>query len=167
MQEEWIPIEGFPQFSVSNYGVVRNNANSYILAMRPNAQGIYMVHLPLDGKQYIRAVVNLVANNFLEPHPKSIFNTPIHLDGDRSNLDVRNLAWRPRWFAVKYHRQFREPNWYNYKVYIVCEETGEKFGDPYEAAMAYGLLAKDIQLDAHNQHGVHPGGYHFYHGDWK
>ena len=61
-----------------------------------------------DQEQYKRSVALLVAKAFLK-QPSEFFDTPINLNGDRLDNQVINLMWRPRWFAIKYNRQFREP----------------------------------------------------------
>lgn len=165
MQEHWLPTQDFPGYSVSSLGRVRNDQTDHILAMRRNHQGVTMVGMMLDGRQHTRSVAVLVATAFLDDPGTDIFDTPIHLDGDRTNLEASNLAWRPRWFAVKFHRQFRVPAWYNFSVYIVNSETGEKFTSPREVAVKYGLLERDIVFDLDNQHGVYPGPHHFHRGD--
>jgi len=110
-----------------------------------NQGGVVNVGLTDDYGQHKRAVAPLVASAFLPkiPRQRDAFDTPINLDGDRSNNDVNNLMWRPRWFAVKYFQQFNsEPK--GYRVPIEDIKTGERFETSWEAATTYGLLDIDI-----------------------
>jgi hypothetical protein len=122
MREKWRPISGFPEYSVSNFGNIRSEKSGRILALSDNQYGVQCVGLMKNGEQRHRSVPRLVAQAFL-PRGSEVFDTPINLDGDRHNNHVDNLAWRPRWFAVKYNRQFREP---------------------FETAKRFGLLEQDV-----------------------
>lgn len=141
--ERWKPIPDFPGYSVSDRGRVLNEDTQRIMAVLVNQQGVAYVGLTRDKVQYRRGLALLVANEFLDPPPASIFDTPIHLDGDKTNADVRNLAWRPRWFAVKYHKQFKHPP-KGFRVPIQDVETGTIFETSWEAAITYGLLDEEI-----------------------
>ena len=103
MREEQIP--GHPGYKVRPNGEVINMFDRVLTPMT-NLRGLLFVGLYYHGVKHNRSVALLVANAFLEPHSNPQFDTPVHLDGDRTNCDVNNLMWRPRWFAVKWHRQF-------------------------------------------------------------
>jgi len=79
-----------------------------------------------------------------EAEEMSAFDTPIHLDGDTMNNHIDNLMWRPRWFAVKYQRQFNEPH-PSIRGQIQDIETGYRFNDSWHAATTFGLLDKEIR----------------------
>lgn len=150
-------IDGFPGYSVSIWGRVRNDKNGRIMALFRNQQGIINVGLTRDRVQYKRSLALLVARAFLPKPSVPNFNTPIHLDGDQSNCRVDNLMWRPRWFAVKYHQQFlyrpkRRPN----RRPIRDVRTGETFKSAWAAATTFGLLERDILLAMHNKTYVPP-----------
>lgn len=144
--EEWTQINEFPGYSISSHGRVRNEDTGRLLALLRNQQGIVHVGLMRGLTQFKRSVVVLVANYFLPPSKLEAFDTPIQLDGDRSNANVQNLMWRPRWFAIRYHRQFHRPN-LGIVVPIRETRTGEEFDNSWEAAIKYGLIDKEI-LDA-------------------
>lgn len=160
-KESWADIDGFPGYLVSNHGRVMNYNYERIKVASPNQQGIPSVNLIKDAKQNRRSVAVLVAKAFLPPPPRSAFDTPINLDGDRSNNAVDNLAWRPRWFAVKYHAQFKMDPPFNYRGGVYCTTTDEWFDTLRDAAMKYGLLEKEIFLSAHNRTLVFPTWYEF------
>lgn len=155
MEEHWRPIEHFEGYSVSNYGNVRTDKSGRILRLSENQFGLLQVGLMRDGVQYHRSVPLLVAKAFL-PEVPGPFDTPINLDGDRHNNDVRNLAWRPRWFAVKYNRQFRYPYPNPILASIVDLKTGEVSANSFECAKRYGLLEQDLVLSILNHTYVWP-----------
>jgi len=145
MIEEWRPIQGFPGYSVSDGGHVRNDESGQTMSMLVNQGGIVNVGLTKNRVQYKRSVALLVAHAFIKTARSFEFNTPINLDGDRFNNVVANLLWRPRWFAVQYVQQFkREPP--GFDVPIVDVVTGEQFKTSWDAAVQYGLLDVDIVL---------------------
>jgi hypothetical protein len=145
MKEIWKQIENFENYSVSNFGRVRSNWSERILVMYANQSGLVQVGLMKNGKQYHRSVPLLVARSFI-PQPSGPFDTPINLDGDRNNNHVDNLMWRPRWFAVKYNQQFREPYANFIDEPIEDIKSGEVTENSFECAKKYGLLEDEIVL---------------------
>ena len=109
------------------------------MALNMNQYGVVFVGLFNRG-QHKKGVARLVAQAFIERNFPA-YNTPINIDGDRWNNSVNNLAWRPRWFAVKYNRQFshcsavvvwedcltdeHEELWSNYWLYYLCIDPGQ------------------------------------------
>lgn len=154
LTEQWKPIPGF-NYSVSNCGRVRSEKTGRIMALSNNQFGVVSVGMMRDGEQYHRSVPLLVAKAFIK-QPSEAFDTPINLDGDRYNNHVDNLAWRPRWFAVKYNRQFREP--YAWPLFSELEEikTGEVCDNSIECSRRYGLLEEDLVLSILNHTYVWP-----------
>lgn len=151
--EKWIPIEEFPGYSVSDFGRVRNDHTGRILVHTKTQDGHVKIGLVKDGTQYARSLALLVAQHHLEKPPESgsLFDTPINLDGDRENNHAFNLMWRPRWFALKYHRQFQDEARKGYKVPIQVLGTGEIYPNSMAAATRYGILAEDtVKAVMHN-----------------
>ena len=148
-------MEENPLYSVSEEGGVRNGRSLRPLALRKNNRGIIYVGLTINSQQVNRSVAVLVAEHFLPPPMRSTFDTPIHLDGDRSNCHVNNLLWRPRWFAVHYHRQFNRETPQNQRA---CREieTGYIFKSDFDAAREYGLLVQDIRWNYNKNKPVFP-----------
>lgn len=153
--DEWAPIEEFPGYAVSSDGRVRNIDTGRLLVLTRNQQGVIQVGLMKDGAQFKRGVALLVAKAFLPPPPSPAFNTPINLDGDRSNCSIDNLVWRPRWFAIKYHQQFYNDQ-RGFNDPIVDIKTGEEFEDSWEAATKYGLIDREILIATLNRTYVWP-----------
>src|SRR3954452_2344535 len=125
---EWVPIRGFPGYSVNPLGQVRNDSTDRILNTRINQYGVPYVGMMREFRQCIRSLPLLVATAFL-PEPNEIFDTPINLDGDRSNCNVDNLMWRPRWYAIYYVNQFKERYVNPIEAPVRAVETEEVFGD--------------------------------------
>lgn len=155
MEEEWKTIEHFPEYSVSTFGRIRTNKSGRILRLNFNQYGVLQVGLIRDGVQRHRSVPLLVAKAFLW-QPPGPFDTPINLDGDRNNNYVTNLEWRPRWFAIRYNRQFIYPYENPITSQIIDIKTGEISDDSFDAAKRYGLLERDVVLSILNRTYVWP-----------
>lgn len=153
--EVWKEVRGFPEYSVSNYGNIRKDKTGRILIQSVNQYGVACIGLMKDGRQQHRSVAKLVAEHFL-PRPFGAFDTPINLDGDRTNNHVDNLQFRPRWFAVDYNRQFREPYDNPITTGVLHVKSGTKYPNSFEAAKAHGLLEKDLVLSIYNNTVVWP-----------
>ena len=150
-----VDVEAFPGYLIGEDGCVCNYETGHSLAIMRNKEGVHNVGMSRDTKQYKRSIALLVANNFLEPHKYEAFDTPINLDGDRSNNHVDNLTWRPRWFAVRYNQQF--PNQIpGINRPIIETQSGERFENSWEAAIKYGLLDQEILAATMNRTYVWP-----------
>lgn len=147
--EQWEPVMGFPGYSVSPLGQVRNDATGRLLDVRFNQYGVAYVGLTREWRQHIRSLARLVARAYLDP-PDRIFDTPINLNGDRSDCSADNLAWRPRWYAVKYVRQFKER--YSNPINEPVKVRGEakRYPNSLAAAIEFGLLEKEVVLSVLN-----------------
>lgn len=142
--EIWRTIPDFPGYSVSNMGRVRNDDTGRLMALSRNQYGILYVGLVQGREQYKRSVAVLVAELFLPTWESDAFDTPIHLNGDRTDCRVENLMWRPRDFAIRYHKQFRNDR-VLIKRTIEDEKTGERFRNSKAVAQRFGLLEYDIE----------------------
>lgn len=150
--ERWLKIQEFPRYSISDQGRVRNDDNDRLMTLLVNHSGVVSVYLVRDGRQYNRGVAKLVATHFL-PHSTDIANTPMHLDGDRTNNAADNLIWRPRWYATKYLHQFERHRVPFVGVPIVEEETGLIFKNSWDATTYFGILEADIAHSFHAYEG--------------
>lgn len=139
----WRGIPEFASYSVSSTGLVRNDATDRILRQTRNANGNAIVGLRLDNTQYKRSVSLLVATTFIMARPHESFDTPVNLDGDKCNNVVENLVWRPRWFAMNYHQQFKVgPSGFNRPVEEI--NTNQVFGSAWLAAITCGVMERDV-----------------------
>src|SRR6188472_3429201 len=146
----WEPVEGFPGYSVNPYGQVRRDDSGRVLVPRYNQDGVPFVGMMRGWEQCSRSLPRLVARAFLE-RPNDIFDTPVQIDGDRTNCRVDNLMWRPRWYAVKYNRQF-EGERYDNPIDAPIHAIGdnEVFPNSLEAACRFGLLEREVVLSVLN-----------------
>lgn len=143
--EEWALIPEFPDYSVSTEGRVRSDRSNRIMALTHNQFGNLKVALFQDGRQYNRSVALLVASAFVEPYPRRPhFDTPINLNGNKSDCRAENLAWRPRYFAQRYHRQFDFPYVNTITRPVRDKNTGQIFESSLEACKFYGLLDREL-----------------------
>ena len=131
------------------------------MILSPTIQGELTVGLMREGTQYRRSVKVLVATAFVDGY-SDIFNTPIQLDGNKSNLNDWNIRWRPRWFAWKYAHQFSEmyPSWY-YRGPIFDTTYNIQYVTILEAALTNGTLCEDIRDSILNDTIVFPTGEKF------
>lgn len=148
--DEWVPVQGFPGYSINPLGQVRKDSNGRILHTRINQYGVPYVGLMREWRQCIRSLPRLVANAFI-PSSNPVFDTPINLDGDRANCSVDNLRWRPRWYAIYYNNQFKDPYDHPINAPIRAVETQEIFEDSFHAACHYGLLEREVVLSILNK----------------
>lgn len=143
MSEEWEVIDEFPDYAVSSFGRVVNIKTDMPRKTSINQQGIVKISLYIGRELITRSVAVLVAEAFVKGQT-NLANTPIHLDGDRENCRADNLMWRPRWFAVQYHRQFHSEEFHNSDVAIRDVETGVEYESVKEACTALGLYYNDV-----------------------
>lgn len=158
--EERTRIESFPGYEITNHGRVFNLHTGREMVLSPTQHGDLTVGLTKGGRQYRFSVKGLVARAFVEGET-DVFNTPTLLDGDKYNLYFENIAWRPRWFAWKYSRQFSHPeSWYSHgPIYEITEDT--LYDTFIDAAIHNGLLCSDIRLSIYNEIEVFPTGQRF------
>ena len=155
MAERWVPIDHFPGYSVSDQGRIRADRSGKFLSLNQNQFGVMQVGLMRDGVQRHRSVPLLVARAFVE-EPGGAFDTPINLDGDRTNNRAENLLWRPRWFAIKYNQQFNRSNPRRINRALIERKTGAVCRNSLECAKKYGLLEDDLVLSVLNRTYVWP-----------
>lgn len=153
--EVFADIPGFRLYQVTSQGRIVNKDSGRFLELNQNQYGVLHVGLWRDGKQHHRSVPLMVAKAFIEkPYPQ--FDTPINLNGDRTDCRVENLAWRPRWFAIKYNQQFlqeRDPMITNK---IRNTKTGVISQNSWDCATRYGLLELDLYVSIYNRTYVWP-----------
>jgi hypothetical protein len=154
--ERWVEISDFPGYSVSDRGRVLKDSINCIVKASPNTKNLYMVGLMRDCRQYKRSLPLLVAKAFV-PRGDLAFDTPINLDGERTNNHYTNLAWRPLWFARKYAKQFTDDH-ATIDEPIEDIETGEVYKTSMDASIANGVLDIEIVLGMHHNTYVWPTG---------
>jgi HNH endonuclease len=140
---DWTPVDGFPNYSVNSLGQVRQDRFDRLMTPHANQTSSVYVSLMKNAVQYQRSLALIVAKAFL-PTPSPPFDTPIHLNGDKWDCRVENLMWRPRWFAIRYHRQFTDAFPGHIEAPLRARGDHERFPDSLTAASRYGLLEKDV-----------------------
>jgi hypothetical protein len=150
MADDWVPIKGFPGYSINPLGQVRKDSNGRLLQPRYNQYGVPYVGLMREWQQCIRSLPRLVALTFLDP-PSDIFNTPVQIDGDPSNCRADNIMWRPRWYAVAYKQQFDDRYDYPIEEPVRSTNDDEVFPNSLSAACRYGLLEREVVLSIQNR----------------
>lgn len=94
MEEQWKKIEGYNNYSVSNFGRVRNDKRNHMMSptLRSKNSPYFAVCLTdNDGKAKRKNVHRLVAEAFIpNPNCKPQIN---HKDGDKENNHYSNLEW--------------------------------------------------------------------------
>ena len=148
--DDWVPVAGFPGYSINPLGQVSRDSTGRLLMPRYNQYGVPYVGLMRDWQQCSRSLPLLVARAFL-PRPSNIFDTPIQIDGDRSNCKADNLMWRPRWYAIQYNRQFEDRYDKAINAPIRAVNEGERFSNSLDAACRYGLLEREVVLSIVNR----------------
>jgi hypothetical protein len=141
--ERWVPLLGYPGYSISNLGQVRNDKRYHVLTVYENQNRRPFVKISRDGMQLTRNVAKLVCESFLPQPANPSFTTPIHFDGNLTNCTVDNLAWRPRWFALDHTEQFRR-DLPDYPDPVRELRTEEIFENSWAAVLRYGLLYMEL-----------------------
>lgn len=147
----YVRMREFPDYYISESGVILNAFTERPMARRLNHQGITMVNLSKDKRLYTRSLSVLVAKQFVDnPYP-SVYNSVIHLNGDRTDCRSMNLTWRPRWYALRYHRMFDEEP---FRVRVYNPATNERFSSLRDFCTKYGLVESSTFNDLYNQRPV-------------
>lgn len=91
MQEEYRVINDYPNYSVSNWGRVRNDKTGKILDFKNRGFGYVDVILYKNKSKTIRSVHKLVATAFIPNDEK--YRHVIHLNGQLFSNFAYNLKW--------------------------------------------------------------------------
>lgn len=143
-EEIWRPIQGFPDYQISNLGrIVHNERPSVIRKTAVNHKGFPSLVLftkEHPGSRYLRQVNQLVAEAFLGP-PTARLNSVWHIDGDFTNCAVDNLKWDMRARVMEWNEMHRV----GIPKYKTPRVMHNKTGDIYENAFECGIAVGDIE----------------------
>lgn len=154
----WATILEFPEYEVSNWGLIFSKRRRVVLNTTRNNHGHVRISLTNHLGRFTRSVSVLVATAFVPAHD-SLCDTVVMLDGDKTNLNADNLVWRPRGFAWEYVRQLRNPTPRHFvTLSVVNVITGAEYENIEVAAKTEGLLYKDIWRSIHHGSPCYPGG---------
>ena len=92
MREEWVEIDGYPNYAVSSLGRVANIQRDTLLRLRPDDTGRLRVSLSFEGRVRDFYVHRLVAAAFFTGYDPR--EQVIHWDDNRENNSVDNLRLR-------------------------------------------------------------------------
>lgn len=151
-EEVWKPISEFPNYEISNFGLIYNKRRGTIMRASRTNYGHTKITLlsDWDGERYTRSVAQLVAEAFVEP-PTPLCSQVVVLDGNLENVAAENLVWRPPGFAWRYSHQLRTPQPNHYKnLPVINLVTGAIYESIIEAGMSEGLLFDDIWKSTYN-----------------
>lgn len=159
--ERWLPIKGYPNYEVSNYGRIKSLKHNKVLKPYDNGRGYDLVDLFLESKRTTKKVHRIVADTFFDgDHENYEVN---HIDGNKKNNFIGNLEWCTKSenlrhaYAIglkqtpKYHPKQR-------KVRIV--ENGETFATLNECARHIRGQSCHIAACLDGRRKTHKG-YHF------
>jgi len=153
MPEVWAPLLGYPGYSASTYGRVRNDKRLHVLTPVALRDARPFVKLYVGPTQVTRSLSKLVCETFIPPNEG--WDTSIHLDGNLWNCKVENLDWRPRWFAIKHAQQFRR-RLPEYKKAVRELDSGWIYENVWEPVLLFGLLYMGLIISIHNETRVFP-----------
>lgn len=158
MHEEWVEVEGYPNYAVSNHGRVANIQRNKLLMLRPDDDGRLRVSLSFQGRVRDFYVHRLVASAFFDGYDPR--EHVVHYDGNKLNNSVDNLCVRkqaryesPRIIKVRHGRK------------VQIKETGQVFRTARDCANYingdYGSVYACLRGDRRSHMG-----YTFEYYDW-
>lgn len=90
MEEEWKQITDYENYSISNFGSVKNNLTNRILKPKI-VNKYYMIDLCKNGTKKPASIHRLVGLYFLEKVEEK--ETIDHIDRNKTNNHISNLRW--------------------------------------------------------------------------
>lgn len=95
MHVNWRTIKEFPDYEVSDKGLVRRKADGFIFGFSPHRKTRAAVRLR-NGKKTKHCLVNrLVAEAWVDRDRRIGYDYVEHIDGDFRNCSANNLRWGP------------------------------------------------------------------------
>ena len=155
-EELFKSIDGYDNYSISNFGNVKNNKTNRILKPGNHKQGYKQINLCKNGKQKFFLIHRLVGIAFLEnPDNKQKVD---HIDNNPSNNNVKNLRWatssdngcnrgrtknnKSGFKGVSFHKQSKK-----YQAMININDKNKHLGlfkSAEEASKVYEAKAREI-----------------------
>lgn len=131
--ERWAAIDEFPNYEISDFGIVRNVNTNKTLKTKTD-RGYERVMLYNHSGKFMKSVHRLVAESFIDnPYNKKEVN---HIDGNTRNNCVDNLEWTTRSENMihAYNTGLKNPSGGLTPKKLMIIETGDVYDSAYECA---------------------------------
>lgn len=150
--EEWVIIQDYPSYAVSNYGKVMHIRTQKPVRPQRDDYGFLKVNLWHEKRNHRKSVHHLVAQAFLQfyRNDRQIY----HHDGNKRNNYVYNLRYSSN-HQITNLRQRRET--LVFLSYIQIVETGQVFKTIRECANKTGLDVSAIYKVLSGKRKTHKG----------
>lgn len=161
LEQRWVEIPEFPDYEVSDWGLIFNLRRRTVMSPTRNNHGHMRISLVNDRGRFTRSVARLVAEAFVEP-PEPLCDHIVILDGNLTNIAAENLVWRPAGFAWEYARQLKVDQPMHYKnLEVTNVNTGAAYPSIVHAGMAEGLRFADVWRSTYSHALIYPNHHRF------
>ena len=157
--EKWATIKDFPNYEISDLGVVKNTITDQVLSTKED-RGYTRVALYNNGSKYYKQIHRLVAEAYIEnPFDKKEVN---HIDGNKHNNSYHNLEWctRSENMTHAFRNGLKKPSGGLPPKKVMIIETGEVYDSINECARDINGDRAHIQGCLYGKRMPHKG-YHF------
>lgn len=94
--ETWKQVEAFPNYIISNTGVLKNTKTKKTIKPHLSNTGYYVCSMSNNGKISSSNIHTLVAKAFVDNPNPALYTEVHHIDGDKLNNNADNLKWVTR-----------------------------------------------------------------------
>ena len=94
--ETWKQVEAFPNYIISNTGVLKNTKTNKVIKPHLSNTGYYVCSMSNNGKISSSNIHTLVAKAFVDNPNPTLYTEVHHIDGDKLNNNADNLKWVTR-----------------------------------------------------------------------
>lgn len=154
MIERWLPIQGFPNYEISNYGNIKNIKSNRDMSII-NGGKYPTIGLHKNGNRYWYHIHVLVMETFYGPNIHGLEIN--HIDGNKRNNNINNLEYVSRSDNMKhaYRMNLKKPSGPHPIRKMSINEINQTFDNIHECARFiggdYSTIAKCLK-GYHKQH---------------